>query len=117
MMEHRYLTLRSPLLSHDVCFAYLQYTQVHYHCQLFRIPTAGLEALIGGRFHCLKRSTDNFFVGMGLGRVNFPLRVRLTSISGEQVEAFIPDLKNDFSYPSNIQYSGIKVGGKSRSDS
>ncbi|KAK3715060.1 hypothetical protein QZH41_012124, partial [Actinostola sp. cb2023] len=76
-----------------------------------KIPTAGLEALIGGRFHCLKRSTDNFFVGMGLGRVDFPMRVRLTSISGQKLEAFIPDLKNDFSYPSSIQYSGINVGG------
>ncbi|XP_032235845.1 uncharacterized protein LOC116617322 [Nematostella vectensis] len=74
------------------------------------VPAAGVEALVGGRYHCLKRVSDNFFVGMGLGQFYFPLRVRLTSISGQQVETFVPEMKDDVSFPSGVRFGGIKVG-------
>ena len=50
-----------------------------------RIPTAGIEALVNGKYHCLTRQADNFFVGTGLDKFSVPLRVRLTAITSEQV--------------------------------
>ena len=76
------------------------------------MPTAGIEVLVNGKYRCLTRVPDNFFVGTGLGKLSVPLRVRLTSITGEQIQATIPDIKNDFSFPSNVQFKGIKSGGK-----
>ena len=71
-----------------------------------------MEVLVNNRFHCLTRVRDNFFVGMRLGRFQTPLRVRLTSVSGEQVEALIPDIKDDVSFPASVQFAGINGGGK-----
>ncbi|KAM7428370.1 hypothetical protein ABFA07_020644 [Porites harrisoni] len=72
-----------------------------------KVPAAGIEALVNGKYRCLSRVTDNFFVGMGLGKFSFPLRVRLTAITGEQIETVIPDITNNFSFPSNVQFKGI----------
>ena len=72
-----------------------------------RINPAGIEALVNGKYRCLSRVTDNFFVGTGLGKFSFPLRVRLTAITGEQIETVIPDITNNFSFPSNVQFKGI----------
>ena len=33
-----------------------------------RIPTAGMELLVNGRYHCMKRVSDNFFIASGLGK-------------------------------------------------
>lgn len=63
--------------------------------------------MVNGKYRCLSRVTDNFFVGMGLGKFSVPLRVRLTAITGEQIETVIPDIRNDFSFPSNVQFKGI----------
>lgn len=73
----------------------------------YRVPAAGIEALVNGKYRCLSRVTDNFFVGTGLGKFSFPLRVRLTAITGEQIETVIPDITNNFSFPSNVQFKGI----------
>ena len=43
-------------------------------------------------------------------RVQFPLRVRLTSVSGEQVESTIAELKNDEDIISSVQFSGFIKG-------
>lgn len=74
---------------------------------LHRVPAAGIEALVNGKYRCLSRVTDNFFVGTGLGKFSFPLRVRLTAITGEQIETVIPDITNNFSFLSNVQFKGI----------
>ena len=68
--------------------------------------------LVNGKYRCLTRVPDNFFVGTGLGKLSVPLRVRLTSITGQQIHASIRDIKNDVTYPSNVQFKGIKSGGK-----
>jgi len=76
-----------------------------------KVPTAGIEVLVNGKYHCLTRVNDNFFVGMGLGKFSVPLRVRLTAITGEQIDATIPEIRNDVSFPSGLQFSGINGGG------
>ncbi|KAJ7319183.1 hypothetical protein OS493_036471 [Desmophyllum pertusum] len=77
-----------------------------------KVPTAGIEVMVKDKYHCLTRKPDNFFVGSGLGKFSTPLHVRLTAITGEQVETSIPDIKNDVSYPTNVQYKGINGGSK-----
>ena len=54
-------------------------------------------------------------MGDGLGKVTFPMRVRVTSVSGEQLEATIPQLRDDFNTPSDIQFSGFSNEGQSLS--
>ena len=81
---------------------------------ILRVPTAGIEALVNGKYHCLSRVTDNFFVGTGLGKFSVPLRVRLTAITGEQIEATIPDIRNDFSYPTSVQFKGFNCAPGSK---
>ena len=75
-----------------------------------RIPTAGMELLVNGRYHCMKRVSDNFFIASGLGKMETPLSVRLTAINGYQVTTRIPEIKNDFDFPSKVQFKGIKHG-------
>lgn len=75
-----------------------------------RIPTAGMELLVNGRYHCMKRVSDNFFIASGLGKMGTPLSVRLTAINGYQVTTRIPEIKNDFDFPSKVQFKGIKRG-------
>lgn len=74
---------------------------------IHRVPTAGIEVLVRGKYHCLTRVNDNFFVGMGLGRLSVPLRVRLTAITGEQLHTTVPAIKNDVTFASEVQYQGI----------
>ncbi|XP_078352117.1 uncharacterized protein LOC144636790 [Oculina patagonica] len=73
-----------------------------------KVPTAGMEVLVNNKYHCLTRQPDNFFVGMGLGKFSTPLKVRLTAITGERVKTTISEIKNDVSFPSSVQYKGIK---------
>ena len=47
-----------------------------------------------------------------MGAVSFPLKVRLTSIMNEQLEATIEALKNDFVINSDVQFSDTEVRGK-----
>ena len=75
-----------------------------------RIPTAGMELLVNGRYHCMKRVSDNFFIASGLGKMETPLSVRLTAINGYQVTTRISEIKNDFEFPSKVQFKGIKRG-------
>ena len=75
-----------------------------------RIPTAGMELLVNGRYHCMKRVSDNFFIASGLGKMGTPLSVRLTAINGYQVTTRIPEIRNDFDFPSKVQFKGIKRG-------
>jgi len=77
-----------------------------------KVPTAGIEVIVKDKYHCLTRVSDNFFVGSGLGKFSIPLRVRLTSITGEQVDTTIGEIKNDVSFPSGVQFKGIKSGSK-----
>ncbi len=77
-----------------------------------RVPTAGIEVLVNGKYHCLVRQTDNFFVGTGLGKFSTPLKVRLTAINGKQVETTIAEIKNDVSFPTSVQYKGMKCASK-----
>ena len=76
------------------------------------MPTAGIEVIVKNKYHCLTRQSDNFFVGTNLGKFSTPLRVRLTSITGEQVETTIRQIKNDVSFPSGVQFKGIKSGSE-----
>ena len=72
--------------------------------------TVGLEILQNGRWICLQRTDDNYFLMGSPNRVQFPLRVRLTSVSGEQVETIITELKNDKDITSSVQFSGFMKG-------
>lgn len=47
-----------------------------------------------------------------MGAVSFPLKVRLTSIMNEQLEAVVEALKNDVIINSDIQFSDSGVRGK-----
>jgi len=49
-----------------------------------------------------------------MGAVSFPLKVRLTSIMNEQLEATVNALKNDVVIKSDIQFSDTSVRGKKR---
>ena len=63
-----------------------------------------------GKWVCLPRTEDNFFL-LGLAhRIKFPLRVRLTSVSGEQLESTIREFKNDEDIASPVQFSGFTKG-------
>jgi len=63
-------------------------------------------------WYCLKKTDDNYFTSEGLGKVTFPIKARLTSITNEKLETTITTLKNDESFPSDVQFSGIKKRGK-----
>ena len=80
----------------------------------FRVPVAGIEAFerVKGKWFCLTRTPNNFFSSEGMGAVSFPLKVRLTSIMNEHLEATIKALKNDVVINSDIQFSDTKVRGK-----
>lgn len=79
-----------------------------------RVPVAGIEAFerVKGKWFCLTRTPSNFFSSEGMGAVSFPLKVRLTSIMNEQLEATIGALKNDVVINSDVQFSDTKVRGK-----
>ena len=76
---------------------------------------AGLEIRTKGKYRCLKRTNENSFVslGVGLGKVETPIHVRVTSVAGEQVKSTIPSVKNDVSFPSTVQFTSIRAGGRS----
>jgi len=74
------------------------------------VVTVGVEIFHNGKWICLPRSDDNFFLMGSRNRIKFPLRVRLTSISGEQVESTITELKNDVDIASSVQFSGFIKG-------
>lgn len=71
-----------------------------------------MEILKNGKYSCLKRTSDNYFVGDGLGQVDFPMTVRVTAVTGEQKEAVLPSMQNDNNILSNVQFSGFAAGGK-----
>ena len=75
---------------------------------------AGIEAFerVKGKYFCLTRTPGNFFTSEGMGPVSFPLKVRLTSIMNEQLEAVVNALKNDVVIPSDVQFSESKTRGK-----
>ena len=75
---------------------------------------AGIEAFerVKGKWFCLTRTTDNYFTSEGMGAVSFPLKVRLTSIMNEQLEATVEALKNDVIVNSDIQFSDTEVRGE-----
>ena len=63
-----------------------------------------------GKWVCLPRTEDNFFLMGSARRIKFPLRVRLTSVSGEQLESTIREFKNDEDIASLVQFSGFIKG-------
>eukprot|EP00795_Rhopilema_esculentum_P013951 gene13951-4910_t len=71
-------------------------------------PTAAVEFFKEGKWHCAKRSADNHFVWSGVGKIDFPLRTRLTSISGETVGGDVQKLINDKDQNSGFQYKKLK---------
>lgn len=75
-----------------------------------RVVTVGLEILQNRKWLCLPRSEDNYFLIGSPKRIKFPLRVRLTSISGEQLESSITEFKNDVDITSSVQFSGFIKG-------
>ena len=79
---------------------------------VFRVPVAGMEILKNGKYSCLKRTTDNYFIGDKLGTVDFPMTVRVTAVTGEQKEAVLPSMQNDENILSDVQFSGFAAGGK-----
>ena len=76
-----------------------------------RVPLAGIEVLKNGKYHCLKRTSDNYFTGDGLGKVEMPLTVRLTAVTGEQREAVLPSMLTT-DMLSDVQFSGFAAGRK-----
>ena len=70
----------------------------------------GMEIEHNNKWVCMKRVNDNYFNIDGLGEIKFPKKFRVTSISGEQLEATLPGIKNDENIPTDIQYSGFKAG-------
>ena len=84
-----------------------------YPSILIRVPVAGMEVLKpDGKYSCLKRTSDNYFTGDGLGVVSFPMKVRVTAVTGEQREAVLPSLQNDNNILSDVQFSGFESGRK-----
>lgn len=79
-------------------------------CVVRRVVTAGMEILQGGVWVCMRRTDDNYFTADGLGELKFPLKIRVTSISNEQLESTIQSLQNDVNIPSGVQYSGFLPG-------
>jgi len=79
-----------------------------------RVVTVGVEISHNGKWICLPHSDDNFFLMGSRNRIKFPLRVRLTSVSGEQVESTITELKNDVDITSSVQFSGFTKGSDPR---
>jgi len=71
-----------------------------------------MEILKNGKYSCLKRTGDNYFIGDGLGKVDFPMTVRVTAVTGEQREVVLPSMENDKNILSDVQFSGFAVGGK-----
>lgn len=70
----------------------------------------GMEIEHNNKWICMKRTDDNYFNIDGLGEIKFPKKFRITSISGEQLQATLPGIKNDENIPTDIQYSGFKPG-------
>ena len=79
------------------------------------MPTAAVEFFKDGKWHCAKRTDDNHFVWSGVGKIDFPLRTRLTSVAGETVGGDIPKLINDKDQDSGFQYKKFKEGKNERS--
>lgn len=79
---------------------------------LHRVPVAGIEVLKNGKYSCLSRVNDNYFVGDRLGKVDLPMQVRLTAVNGEQRETIISSMKNDLDTLTDIQFTGYETGGK-----
>ncbi len=77
---------------------------------LARVVTVGLEISHNGKWICLPRTDDNYFLMGSRNRIQFPLQVRLTSVSGEQVESTITELKNGVDITSSVQFSGFIKG-------
>lgn len=71
--------------------------------------TVGLELLKDNKWHCMRRGNNNHFT-ISPGEVKFPIKVRVTSIFNEQLEATIASLENDVDIPSKIQYKGVIAG-------
>lgn len=74
-----------------------------------KVPVAGIEVEKNGKYHCLKRTGDNYFTGDGLGKIEMPLKVRLTAVTGEQKETVIPSMLTS-DIPSGVQFSGFETG-------
>ena len=85
---------------------------VIFSFQFFRVPVAGMEILKDGKYSCLKRTTDNYFIGDDLGQVDFPMTVRVTAVTGEQREVVLPSMENDNNILSDVQFSGFAAGGE-----
>ena len=65
-----------------------------------RVPVAGIEVAKNERY---------YFTGDGLGKIEMPLKVRLTAVTGEQKETVISfTLTSDI--PRGVQFSGFKAG-------
>lgn len=95
--------MRIPIFSWVIVFS-------NWSCFVTRVVTVGVEIFHNGKWICLPRSDDNFFLMGSRNGIKFPLRVRLTSISGEQVESTITELKNDVDIASSVQFSGFIKG-------
>lgn len=96
----------------NVVFRVYMYNNRNPFCYLvnycvFRVPVAGIEAFerVKGKWICLKKTSDNFFSNEGEGAISFPLKIRLTSIMNEQLQATIDTLKNDVAIKSDLQFS------------
>ena len=50
-------------------------------------------------------------MGDGLGKVDFPMTVRVTAVTGEQREAVLQSMQSDNNIMSNVQFSGSGAGG------
>ena len=79
---------------------------------MFRVPVAGIEVVKNGKYYCLKRTSDNYFTGDGLGKVELPLKVRVTAVTGEQREAVLPSMSVS-DILTDEQFSGFAAGRKS----
>lgn len=73
-----------------------------------KIPTAGMEILVNGKYHCMKRASDNFYIASG--KTKTPLTIRLTAVNGQQVTTRIPEIRNNFDFTSWAQFKGFKSG-------
>ncbi|XP_048586289.1 uncharacterized protein LOC5509740 [Nematostella vectensis] len=75
-----------------------------------RVPVAGIEVVKNNNISCLLRVGDNYFVGKSQGVFDFPMKVRLTAVTGEQKEVTIPSLKNDENVITDVQFTGHNTG-------
>ena len=77
------------------------------------VVTVGMKIEHNNKWVCIEKTGDNHFSINGLGKIKFPKRFWLASISGEQLVSTVPGIANNENIATEIQYSDFNPGEKS----